>query len=75
MHDLRILASQVDGRTENSRRLALYLKELMDPSRKYTWNIEQYWWQKKQEWLRAFFQDEPGWELRVRTWIASFEEQ
>jgi hypothetical protein len=68
------LNALVLGRTENSRELAEYFQNLMDPTSRYPRVRDQYWWEKKQEWLRAFFRDEPGWEVRVRAWIASFDE-
>ena len=75
-HFAAFLSSQVGGRTEKSRMLAQYLQELMDIPQKYVRTVEQYWWwEKKREWLLAFFRDEPEWEERVRAWIASFAEQ
>jgi hypothetical protein len=47
----------------------------MDIPHKYEKTNDQYWWEKKHKWLRAFFRDEPEWEERVRAWIATLEER
>ena len=69
------LSSQVGGRTENSRILALCLRDVMDPA--YDGILYRSGWLHTRggRWLRAFFQDEPEWEERLRTWIASFEQE
>jgi hypothetical protein len=69
------LSSQVGGRTENSRILASCLSDVIDP--KLTAIRYDGGWLNTYggKWLRAFFQDEPEWEERLRTWIASFEQE
>ncbi len=69
------LAAQVRGRTETSRNLALYLNKLMYPPPQYENKYLPRFWEKNQQWFRSFFQDEPEWEVRLRTWIASFEQE
>ena len=75
----RFLASQVDGHTKQSRNLALLFKEVLYGSADVrSMGRLQFWradGQRHQAWLRAFFQDEPEWEGRLRTWIASFEQE
>lgn len=73
-HFVAFLSSQVGGRTEHPKELALYLQELMDIPQKYIWGVEQLWWGRKHRWICAFFLDEPEWEARVRAWISSFNE-
>ncbi len=68
------LSSQVGGRTENSRMLAACLRDVIDAN--YA-AIRYDGWLNTHEgkWLSAFFHDEPEWEERLRTWIASFEQE
>jgi hypothetical protein len=67
----RFLAAQVVSETDNSRRLAMHFKDIL-----YLFGVNgSRYWQWHYDWLRAFLQDEPEWEDRLRTWIASFEQE
>jgi hypothetical protein len=68
------LQSRVGGRTAKSRLLAFYLRDLMEPSNEGRWADNEWLSEKGQQWLRAFFRDEPEWEARVRAWIDSFDD-
>jgi hypothetical protein len=68
------LQSRVAGRTAKSRLLALYLRELMEPANEGRWATDEWLSEKGQQWLHAFFRDEPEWEARVRAWISSFDD-
>ncbi len=71
-HFIGFLSASVEGRTENSRRLAMHFKDVLSHSPEV--DLPNYWHRRKQQWLKAFFQDEPEWEERLHTWIASFEQ-
>ncbi len=68
------LASLVEGRTENSRELALFLNDLLDapesaarPS--YPCGASP----SQRQWLSAFLSESPEWESRLRAWIRQFK--
>jgi hypothetical protein len=69
----KFLASQIDGTTENSRRLALLFQAALSGPQGY--NSRSGSWGHRRDWLQDFFRDEPDWERRLRAWIASFEDQ
>ena len=68
-------SAQIEGRSERSQHLVLYLKDLIDPFSRYPGKWDNRGREIKQQCLRAFFQDAPEWEERLRTWIASFEQE
>ncbi|MGN6759086.1 MAG: hypothetical protein ACTHMJ_22175 [Thermomicrobiales bacterium] len=70
---IRFLTTLVQGRTEQSRQLALYFNELLDPPElpvetDYVHSPSR----ARRDWLKAFFNDEPDCEHLLRNWIASF---
>ena len=75
----RFLASQLEGHSDHSQELALlFQKALLGPVNAERSAGPQFGvpnWEMYQDWLYAFFKDEPEWEVRLRTWIASFEQE
>lgn len=61
----RFLENMLAGGTGDAVELARMFKDILDKSGK--WHV---WWPKRSAWLHDFFQDEPQWEPRLRSWIA-----
>lgn len=81
-----LLANLIEGRSEHSRELARFFSLLLElPPAGYPWGWEGNE-EKKQfpgvvdwiDWhhrLRALFREQPEWEAKLRSWIASFGER
>ena len=67
----RYLKTLLSGSSSRSARVANYYKEVLDPP-----NPEvQRWHERRQAWLRSFFQDEPDCERELKAWIIKMEHQ
>jgi hypothetical protein len=68
-----LLASLSARRTSWSREQARAFNMLLDPP-EYDTPVSHHLLgrrEQRQEWLRAFFADEPAWEQRIRAWVRS----
>lgn len=64
------LAAQMEGRTEHTREAASFIAYLLDEPEITPFYDRHY---NKRAWVAAFLRDAPGWEARLRAWIAEQE--
>jgi len=65
----KYLQTILSGRSAKSAEVARYYEAVLNPS---DLEAERYH-ARRRAWLRAFFKDEPGYELKLRAWIREIE--